>query len=120
MDEITTTTPDIDIEYTNIEVLLAEYKQYMTDPENVEIAANYLINSLIDECVLGVVFEVHHSVKTNNKLAEDAMEGEPEDDSEFGITELPDIDVFFGSTQSSNVKKSTDNQITSKCPNCDR
>lgn len=115
---ITKTTPaDIDIEYNNIEVLLAEYKKYMTDPENLEIAANYLLSSLIDECVLGVVFEVHHSVKTNIKLAEDAIDGEPEDDSEFSITELPDIDVF-GCSQSS--KKTTDNQITSKCPNCDR
>lgn len=112
------TTPEIEIEYNNIETLLAEYKKYMTEPENVEIAANYLISSLIDECVLGVVFEVHHSVKTNIKMGEVAVEGEPEDDSQFSITELPDIDVF--STASSNVKKTTDNQITSKCPNCDR
>lgn len=51
-------------EYANETELLDELKNYMRDPKNVETATDYLYKSLIDETILGVVFEIHHEQKT--------------------------------------------------------
>ncbi|CAD7085208.1 unnamed protein product [Hermetia illucens] len=96
-------------EYTSEQELLSEFCKHMSDPKNVDIAANYLYQSLLDESILGVVFEVHHLIKSGML---DALEGEPEDSKEFAIVDLPDLDVF-GSTVG---KKAID----CTCPNCDR
>lgn len=97
------------IEYDNEEELLTEFREYMKDPNNVEDAAQYLFDSLVDETILGIVFEVHHAFKTGTS---DALDGEAEDMKQFSIVDLPDVDLFGGQ----NVKKAMD----CTCPNCDR
>lgn len=64
------------VEYTSETELLAEFKRYVCDPTNVERATNYLYNSLVDETIMGVVFELHYLNKTGLDVA---LEGEPED-----------------------------------------
>lgn len=64
------------IEYSSETELLAEFKRYMCDPANLERATNYLYNSLVDETIMGVVFELHYLHKTGLDVA---IEGEPED-----------------------------------------
>lgn len=64
------------IEYSSEAELLSEYKEYMSDPENVERATNYLYNALLDETILGIAFELHYYHKTGLDVA---IEGEPED-----------------------------------------
>lgn len=70
------------VEYTSETELLAEFKRYMCDPTNLERATNYLYNSLVDETIMGVVFELHYLHKTGLDVA---LEGEPEDSSLYGI-----------------------------------
>lgn len=53
-------------EYESETELLNEFKNYMRDPKNVENATDYLYKSLVDETVLGIVFEIHHEIKTGN------------------------------------------------------
>ncbi|CAD7077291.1 unnamed protein product [Hermetia illucens] len=101
---------DHNFEYASESELLAEYNKYMRDPNNVEVAANYLFQSLLDETILGVVFEVHQTIKTGMS---EAVEGQPEDSKPFNIVDAaPDFDVFGSNT----AKKSVD----CTCPNCDR
>ncbi|XP_031616421.1 SAGA-associated factor 11 homolog [Contarinia nasturtii] len=97
------------IEYASETELLADFKKHMCDPANLERATNYLYNSLVDETIMGVVFELHYLHKTGLDVA---IEGEPEDPTKFSIVDMPDMDVF-GST---NTKKAVD----CTCPNCDR
>lgn len=66
------------IEYSSESELLAEFKRYMCDPNNLERATNYLYNSLVEETIMGVVFELHYLHKTGLDVA---LEGEPEDSS---------------------------------------
>lgn len=66
------------IEYASEGELLAEFKKYMCDPLNVERATNYLYNSLVEETIMGVVFELHYLHKTGLDVA---LEGEAEDPS---------------------------------------
>lgn len=98
------------IEYGSVDELLTEYRSYMKDPKNVDAGANYLLNSLIDETILGVVFEVHYACKSGVAVA---VDGKPEDTKAFTITDAPDLDVFGASTT---AKKTID----CVCPNCDR
>lgn len=63
-------------EYANEAELLADFKRCMCDPANVERSINYLYNSLVDEAIMGVVFELHYLHKTGLDVA---LEGEPED-----------------------------------------
>lgn len=53
-------------EYASETELINEFKSYMRDPKNVESGSDYLYNSLIDEMILGVAFEIHHETKTGN------------------------------------------------------
>lgn len=69
-------------EYSSETELLAEFKRYMCDPANVERATNYLYNSLVDETIMGVVFELHYLHKTGLDVA---LEGEPEDSTLYGL-----------------------------------
>lgn len=68
--------PQTHIEYSSEAELLAQFKQYTSDPANIERGANYLFNALLDETILGVVFELHYLHKTGLDVA---LEGEPED-----------------------------------------
>lgn len=97
------------IEYADETELLNEFRNYMSDSDTRDKAANYLLESLIDETILGVVFEVHHAYKTGSGVA---IEGQPEDCKPYTIVDLPDMDVFG----SSNSKKAID----CNCPNCNR
>lgn len=71
----------IKFEYTNEGELLAEFKECMSDAANVEEAADYLYNSLLDEAIIGSVYEVHYYNKTG---LDAALEGEPEDPQLYG------------------------------------
>lgn len=51
-------------EYASESELLNELKSYIRDPKNVDTASDYLYKSLIDETILGIVFEIHHEHKT--------------------------------------------------------
>lgn len=64
------------VEFASETELLSEFKKYMSCPENIERAAHYVYNSLVDEAVLGTVFEMHYYKKTGLDIA---LEGEPED-----------------------------------------
>lgn len=70
--------PTSNVEYANEAELLTEFKKHMCDPANVERATNYLYNSIVDEAILGVSFELHYLHKTGLGIA---IEGEPEDTS---------------------------------------
>uniref|UniRef100_U5EXZ8 SAGA-associated factor 11 homolog n=1 Tax=Corethrella appendiculata TaxID=1370023 RepID=U5EXZ8_9DIPT len=100
---------DLHIEYESVEQLKDEFNKYMSNTETVEKAANYLFESLVDETILGLVFEIHHAFKTGSNVA---VEGEPEDCKKFIIVDLPEHDVFGSTT----TKKALD----CSCPNCDR
>lgn len=52
------------IEYASEDQLMTEFQGYMKDSKNLQIATEYLYNSLIDEQVLGIAFEIHHNLKT--------------------------------------------------------
>lgn len=99
----------ISIEYNSEEELIAEFRKCMRDPEQKEAAIQYLYESVLDETILGVVFEVHFALKTG-LLA--ALEGEPEDSKPFSIVNQPDIDVFGANS----------NKIAMDCtcPKCER
>uniref|UniRef100_A0A182YGF4 SAGA-associated factor 11 homolog n=1 Tax=Anopheles stephensi TaxID=30069 RepID=A0A182YGF4_ANOST len=102
-------TDGIHIEYADEQELIREFRRFMSDPETREKAANYLYESLVDETILGIVYEVHHAFKTGSGAA---VEGEPEDSKPYTIVDQPDMDVFG----SSNTKKAID----CHCPNCNR
>lgn len=99
----------IHIEYVDEQELKREFRRFMSDPETREKAANYLYESLVDETILGIAYEVHHANKTGSGAA---VEGEPEDSKPYTIVDQPDTDVFG----SSNTKKAID----CHCPNCNR
>uniref|UniRef100_A0A182QGN2 SAGA-associated factor 11 homolog n=1 Tax=Anopheles farauti TaxID=69004 RepID=A0A182QGN2_9DIPT len=99
----------IHIEYADEHELIREFRRFMSDPETREKAANYLYESLVDETILGIAYEVHHAFKTGSGAA---VEGEPEDSKPYTIVDQPDTDVFG----SSNTKKAID----CHCPNCNR
>lgn len=68
------------VEYTSEAELLAEFKRYMCDPLNVERATQYLYNSLVEETIMGVVFELHYLHKTGLDVA---LKGEAEDSTVY-------------------------------------
>lgn len=65
-----------EFEYASEAELMREYANYMNDPENLESATNYLYDSILEEMIMGVVFEIHYLNKT--RLGE-ALQGSPED-----------------------------------------
>lgn len=68
--------PEPGPEYASEAELLAEFKKYMSSSDNVEKATNYLYNTLLDEAIIGCVFEFHYLAKTG---VGEALEGIPED-----------------------------------------
>lgn len=99
----------ISIEYNSEEELIAEFQKCMRDPKQKEAAIEYLYESILDETILGVVFEVHFALKTGILAA---LEGEPEDPKPFSFVNQPDIDVFGANS----------NKIAMDCtcPKCER
>ena len=71
--------------------LIRQFKLYMNNPENVTIAANSVFEKLVDDITLGIVFEVHHAVKSG---LFDLDDGVPEEKTNNQITESPDADIF--------------------------
>jgi SAGA-associated factor 11 len=82
---------------------------FSTGPDTLKKATNYLYESLVDEVILGVVFETHHAYKSGSSMA---IAGQPEEDKHYTIVEKPDVDIFGSSI----IKKTVD----CTCPNCDR
>lgn len=97
------------IVYNTDKELINDFKKCMRDPNSLDTAANYLYQSLVDEMILGQVFEMHYAVTTGSAIA---MEGEPEDTKPFNIVDQNDIDVFGAS----NAKIA----MECTCPKCDR
>ena len=100
------------IEYNSETELLNEFYKCMRDPSNLETATNYLYNSLLDETILGIAFELHHSMKTGLL---DEIEGEPQDTKTYRIVDLPGTDVF-----GSCISKIANLIQCCKCPICER
>lgn len=100
----------IHTEFEDEEELITQFNELMTDPENLEKAANYLYESLLDEAILGSVFEVHNLIKTGLLKA---LEGEPEDSTQFLLVNAPDVDVF-GSSKSAKIN------MDCTCPKCEK
>ncbi|XP_073843549.1 SAGA associated factor 11kDa [Musca autumnalis] len=97
---------------TSTASIIKSYREeIVNDPKNLDEAANYLYQSLLDDAVVGVFLEIHHLRKTGNLTA---MDGVNEDESEtsFRIVDMPNFDIFGIST----AKK----PIDCTCPNCDR
>ncbi|KAJ9596113.1 hypothetical protein L9F63_012697 [Diploptera punctata] len=71
--------------------LIRQFKLYMNNPENVATAANSVFDKLVDDIILGVVFEVHHAVKSGLIDLDDTV---PEEKTNNQIMESPDVDIF--------------------------
>lgn len=76
------------------EELMTTYKQFMRDPKNVDIGAAYLLETLIDEAILSLVFEIHKSYKTGSLSALEGQEETKEEIEEFRIVNQPNVDIF--------------------------
>lgn len=100
----------IHTEFEDEEELITQFNELMTDPDNLETAANYLYESLLDEAILGSVFEMHNLIKTGLLKA---LEGEPEDPTQFLLVNAPDVDVF-GSSKSAKIN------MDCTCPKCEK
>lgn len=74
--------------------LRAKYKEYMSDPENVKTAVDYMYESLLDFFIFGEVLDYHFMLKSG---VLEALEGEAEDP-----TENQDSDVW-GTDTSINI-----------------
>lgn len=84
-------------------------KSYFSNPDNLQSASENVFNNLVDEVILGIVFEVHRSVKGGFFNVEEGM---PEDISEFQLVEAPDVDIFGQQP----IKKAQE----CVCPSCKR
>lgn len=98
-------------ELEDLESIHRRFQELMSDPENVNDAANFLVEDLIDEMIIGVVFEVHRSAKLGVLDPEADMSGE--DVNKFKIVDDPGLDVFG---QPPVIKKFQD----CICPSCNR
>lgn len=112
-----TKVPSNELKYSNANTstaaIIKSYKEeIIKDPTNLEEAANYLYNSLLDDAIVGVYLEIHHLRKTGNLVAMDGLKEEEAEASSFRIVDMPNFDIFGIST----AKKPMD----CTCPNCDR
>jgi SAGA-associated factor 11 len=105
-------TPESKFEYASEAELINQFNTYMKDPKNVEEGTNYLYDSLVDEVILGLVFEMHHAIKSGSAALVLEKSSNHQDTAQYTIVDAPDVDVFG----SSNTKKAID----CTCPNCDR
>ena len=94
------------------EELVAEinkhFRNYLSNPENLESATNTLLDDIIEDAILGVVFEVHMERKT--KLHE-IIVGES-DDEKYKIIDALDLDIFGQAPGKKNYE--------CICPSCNR
>ncbi|XP_034834237.1 SAGA-associated factor 11 homolog isoform X2 [Maniola hyperantus] len=91
--------------------LNSKFFEIIQNESNAENAANFIFESVCDDVTLGVLFEVHHGIKTG--LTE-LLEGEKEDEEPYKIVNSPECDVFGFSI----LKKTPDSNCS--CPNCER
>ncbi|XP_055854123.1 SAGA-associated factor 11 homolog [Episyrphus balteatus] len=96
-------------QYPTASAIRKAFLNYMKDPECLDKAADYLYESLLEDAVMGIYLEVHHSIKSGSL---EAIEGQSEDDTAFKIVDTPNYDVFG----MSKARK----PIYCNCPNCDR
>lgn len=96
------------IVYNSEKELINDFKKCMRDT-SLDTAANNLYQSLVEDTILGQVFEMHYAVTTGSAVA---MEGEPEDTKPFNIVDQNDYDVFGAS----NAKIA----MECTCPKCER
>lgn len=61
-----------------IEELNARFLEFMSNSENIEIAVKEIYEDLLDEVLMGFVFDVHRMMKTGSS---DVEEGIPDDES---------------------------------------
>lgn len=61
-----------------IQELNRRFLDYMSKPENVETATKEIYEDLLDEVLMGFVFDVHRTTKTGSS---DVEEGIPDDES---------------------------------------
>lgn len=94
------------------EELLAQinkhFRNYLSNPENLESATNTLLDDIIEDAILGIVFEVHMEKKT--RLHEIIL-GEPDDDK-YKIIDAPNLDIFGQAPGKKNYE--------CICPSCNR
>ena len=78
------------------EELLSTFKMFMRDPKNIDIGANYLLDTMIDEAILALVFEIHYLHKTSagSLSAIEGAEERKEEIEEFRIVNQPNVDIF--------------------------
>ncbi|KAK9306049.1 hypothetical protein QLX08_003113 [Tetragonisca angustula] len=91
-----------------IQELNRRFLEFMNKSENVEAATKEIYDDLLDEVLMGFVFDVHRTTKTGSS---DVEEGIPDDES-YAIVDSPGLDVFGHDA----IKKFQD----CNCPNCDR
>ncbi|XP_023938791.2 SAGA-associated factor 11 homolog isoform X2 [Bicyclus anynana] len=91
--------------------LNSKFFDIIQNESTAEDAANFIFDSVCEDVTLGVLFEVHHGIKTG--LTE-LLEGEKEDEEPYKIVNSPECDVFGFSI----LKKTPDANCS--CPNCDR
>lgn len=91
-----------------IQELNRRFLDFMSKAENVETATKEIYEDLLDEVLMGFVFDVHRTTKTGSS---DIEEGIPDDES-YAIVDSPGLDVFGQHP----VKKSQE----CNCPNCER
>ncbi|EZA55844.1 hypothetical protein DMN91_011940 [Ooceraea biroi] len=91
-----------------IEELNQRFLDLMSKPENIETVTKEIYEDLLDEVLMGFVFDVHRTTKTGSS---DVEEGIPDDES-YTIVDSPGLDVFGQHP----VKKSQE----CNCPNCER
>lgn len=84
-------------------------KIFFSNPDNLQAASENVFENLLEEVILGVVFEVHRSVKTGLFEIEEAIQ---EDANEFRIVDAPDLDIFGQQP----IKKPQE----CTCPSCKR
>ncbi|XP_043468669.1 ataxin-7-like protein 3 [Leptopilina heterotoma] len=91
-----------------IEELNNRFSEFINKKENVESITTEFYEDLLDEVLMGFVFDVHRTIKSGSSNVE---EGIPDDES-YVIIDSPGLDVFGQHP----VKKSQE----CNCPNCDR
>ncbi|XP_014207751.1 ataxin-7-like protein 3 [Copidosoma floridanum] len=84
------------------------FLEFMSKSENVELATKEIYEDLLDEVLIGFVFDVHRVTKTGSS---DVEEGIPDNES-YAIVDSPGLDVFGQHP----IKKSQE----CSCPNCER
>ncbi|XP_012285412.1 ataxin-7-like protein 3 [Orussus abietinus] len=91
-----------------VQELNRHFLEFMSKSENVDTATKEIYEDLLEEVLMGFVFDVHRTTKTGSS---DVEEGIPDDES-YAIVDSPGLDVFGQHP----IKKSQE----CNCPNCDR